>query len=189
MALSLTQIATGHDLATVAAASYVRLCDGFGDTIPIPKPLGAFRTFEQQQELRDLFLAGKGSFALAPGNSRHELGLAMDVGKPARAWMADNSAAHGWRRTNKKEAWHFEYTAERDQFIGAPAPAPPLLPRKVPNMFVTRLGASAFRLVTGDRIVGISKEAALILKAGGIPFVALPNADVEQLELALAVKP
>jgi hypothetical protein len=187
MALTLTKIATGHQLATAAAVSYVRLTVLFGDTIPIPKPLGAFRSFEQQQELRDLFLAGKGSFALPPGNSQHELGLAMDVGKPARPWMKSNSGAHGWRRTNPKEKWHFEYTAGDDQFIDEPIPF--LLPRKAPDMFVTRLGASAFRLVTGDRIVGISEEAALILKEGGIPFVALPNEDVKQLEVDLAVRP
>lgn len=188
MALSLTVIATGHSLATTAAASYARLVVLFGATIPIPKRLGAFRTFAQQQELRDLFLSGNGAFALPPGNSQHELGLAMDVGRPARKWMKENAGAHGWRRTNPAEKWHFEYTAADDQFIGETAPSPFLLPRKAPDMFVTRFGSSAFRLVTGDRIVGISEEAALILKDAGIPFVALPNDDVRQLELALSAE-
>jgi hypothetical protein len=190
MALSLTVIATGHSLATPAAASYARLTVLFGGTIPIPKPLGAFRSFAQQQELRDLFLAGKGAFALPPGNSQHELGLAMDVGKPARTWMKQNAGPHGWRRSNPKEAWHFEYNAAHDQFAGGPAPAAPfLLPRKAPDMFVTHFGASLFRLVTGDRIVSISKDAAMALKAAGIPLVALPNADVEQLQHDLAPQP
>lgn len=187
MALSLTVIATGHQLATPAAASYARLTALFGGKIPIPLPLGAFRSFAQQKKLHDDFLAGTGNFALPPGSSQHELGLAMDVGPPARTWMKKNAGVHGWRRTNPKEKWHFEYSAARDQFIAAPTPAL-LLPRKVPDMFVTHFGASLFRLVTGDRIVSISKEAALALKAAGIPLVALPNADVEQLQRALTAE-
>jgi hypothetical protein len=61
-----------------------------------------------------------------------------------------------------------------------PTPAP-----EVPTMIVLRNGLSKYRLVTGDRIVGISEEFAKALVAAGVPQSTVPTADLENLQAAL----
>ena len=55
----------------------------------------------------------------------------------------------------------------------------------VSRMFVTKYGSSQYRLITGDRIVAISYEAAMTMKASGVPYGAIPNPDVESLQAVL----
>lgn len=55
-------------------------------------------------------------------------------------------------------------------------------------MLVVKYGSSRWRLITGDRIVGISAAAAKNMMAAGVPWCALPNADVESLEAALVAE-
>lgn len=79
----------------------------------------AGRTYAEQAELRALYEAGKGAYAMRPGTSAHERGLAVDLPVGPRAWMLAHPD-YGWRRTNPREAWHFEYFVVLDV---APRPA------------------------------------------------------------------
>ncbi len=49
--------------------------------------------------------------------------------------------------------------------------------KKAPDMFVGLYGSTRYRLVTGDRYLGISEELALSLKNQGVPFVAITEGD------------
>ena len=106
-----------HWLADDAAASYLRM-------LAAGCPAGitsAGRTRAEQQRLRDLYLAGKGNFALPPGNSQHELGLALDLPEPARSWVRKNGAEYGWRKdVNPAENWHMEYVSTNDKHKDEP---------------------------------------------------------------------
>lgn len=79
------------------------------------------------------------NFALPPGHSMHELGLAVDVTQVTADWMAAHGAAYGWTRPagwNAKgitnpEWWHFEYSILRDTKIFAkPSPTTAPIPPK-----------------------------------------------------------
>lgn len=73
----------------------------------------AGRTYEQQAELKKL----KPRLAASPGRSWHEAGLAIDVDvvyiKKATGLTQEQlevfMGQYGWKRTVKKENWHFEY--------------------------------------------------------------------------------
>lgn len=67
-----------------------------------------------------------------------------------------------------------------------PKPPPTPQPKKgVPLMYVTRYGSSGYRLITGDRIVGITKDAYDTFVRAGLPHETLDNADVESLQVQL----
>jgi LAS superfamily LD-carboxypeptidase LdcB len=73
------------------------------------------RTRARQQQLYNLFKAGKGNLAAAPGHSVHESGLAVDLklSNAAFNWMRANAAKFGYRWTGgtfkQVEQWHWEY--------------------------------------------------------------------------------
>lgn len=69
-----------------------------------------------------------------------------------------------------------------------PTPTTPPARRSAPTMFVTRFGSSGYRLVTGDRIVGLSKVDFDKLTAAGIPSTALTNDGVRALEKTLVAE-
>ena len=72
--------------------------------------LSAYRTYEQQSYLYDLFLGGQGAPANPPGTSTHELGIAVDVPDPAMRSVVDEiGAAYGWSGS-AVEWWHVEYS-------------------------------------------------------------------------------
>ncbi len=74
-------------------------------------PVSAYRTYEQQAELYDLYLSGAGAPANAPGTSSHELGLAVDVDTPQMRWVIDQIGAnYGWGKVHAPgEWWHVDY--------------------------------------------------------------------------------
>ena len=74
-------------------------------------PLSAYRTYEQQAELHDLYLSGAGPPANEPGTSSHELGLAVDVDTPQMRWVIDQIGAnYGWGKVHAPgEWWHVDY--------------------------------------------------------------------------------
>ena len=60
-------------------------------------PVSAYRTYEQQAYLYDLFLAGQGAPANPPGSSSHELGVAVDLATPEMRSVIDEiGPAYGW---------------------------------------------------------------------------------------------
>jgi LysM repeat protein len=74
-------------------------------------PVSAYRTYEQQAELHDLYLSGAGAPASPPGTSSHELGLAVDVDTPQMRWVIDQIGyKYGWGKVNAPgEWWHVDY--------------------------------------------------------------------------------
>ena len=73
-------------------------------------PASAYRTPEQQQELYDLYLSGKGPPANPPGTSTHESGTAVDVAEPAMRDVIDQiGGGYGWSGTIPSEWWHVQY--------------------------------------------------------------------------------
>jgi hypothetical protein len=74
-------------------------------------PLSAYRTYEQQAELYEAFLAGYGAPANPPGSSWHELGTAVDVETPEMRWVVDRIGwKYGWSKVHgPSEWWHVDY--------------------------------------------------------------------------------
>jgi LAS superfamily LD-carboxypeptidase LdcB len=71
----------------------------------------AYRTYDQQAYLYDLYLAGQGAPADPPGTSSHELGTAVDVATPEMRWVVDQIGAnYGWTKVHGPyEWWHVDY--------------------------------------------------------------------------------
>jgi LAS superfamily LD-carboxypeptidase LdcB len=74
-------------------------------------PLAAYRTYEQQAELYEAFVAGYGAPANPPGTSSHELGTAVDVETPEMRWVVDQIGSnYGWSKLHgPTEWWHVDY--------------------------------------------------------------------------------
>jgi LysM repeat protein len=73
-------------------------------------PLSAFRTYEEQAYLYQLYLSGQGSPANPPGLSTHETGIAVDVATPEMRYVIDQiGAPYGWQGTFPSEWWHVAY--------------------------------------------------------------------------------
>jgi hypothetical protein len=82
----------------------------FGVDLYPDGPLSAYRTYEQQAYLYDLYLAGQGAPANPPGSSSHELGVAVDVAEPVMRDVIDQiGATYGWAGTIPSEWWHVAY--------------------------------------------------------------------------------
>jgi LysM repeat protein len=75
-------------------------------------PLSAYRTYEQQAELYNLYISGQGPLAAPPGTSAHERGVAVDVAEPIMRQIIDEiGAQYGWAKTSDapNEWWHVVY--------------------------------------------------------------------------------
>jgi murein DD-endopeptidase MepM/ murein hydrolase activator NlpD len=73
--------------------------------------LSAYRSYDQQAYLYDLYLSGQGAPADPPGTSSHELGTAVDVATPEMRWVVDQiGAGYGWGKVHgPNEWWHVDY--------------------------------------------------------------------------------
>lgn len=128
MTPTLVTVAPGQQLEPGAAASYLRARqDGCPAGIT-----SSWRSSAEQARLHAEWLADPAhhAFALPAGQSKHELGLALDLVRPAADWMHAHPQ-YGWRFTNPNEWWHVEHFAALDTTAGAgnvlapPAPADP----------------------------------------------------------------
>jgi LAS superfamily LD-carboxypeptidase LdcB len=74
-------------------------------------PASAYRTFAQQAELYQAFLAGYGAPANPPGSSSHELGTAVDLPTPEMRSVIDQIGwKYGWGKAHAPgEWWHVDY--------------------------------------------------------------------------------
>jgi LAS superfamily LD-carboxypeptidase LdcB len=74
-------------------------------------PLSAFRTWDQQDYLYNLYLQGLGAPANPPGTSSHEYGTAVDLASPEMRTVVDNlGATYGWGKVHgPDEWWHVDY--------------------------------------------------------------------------------
>ena len=73
--------------------------------------LSAYRTYDQQAYLYDLYLSGQGAPANPPGTSSHEYGTAVDVDTPEMRSVIDEiGPTYGWTKVHgPDEWWHVDY--------------------------------------------------------------------------------
>ncbi len=73
--------------------------------------VSAYRTYEQQASLYDLFLSGTGAPANPPGTSPHELGISVDVPTfEMRSVIDEIGWKYGWGKIHAPgEWWHVDY--------------------------------------------------------------------------------
>jgi hypothetical protein len=83
----------------------------YGTDIYPGGPLSAYRTYGQQAELYQAFLAGYGAPANPPGSSSHELGTGVDVESPEMRSVIDQIGwKYGWSKVSApSEWWHVDY--------------------------------------------------------------------------------
>jgi LAS superfamily LD-carboxypeptidase LdcB len=102
-------------LAPAAADAWNRMraeaLSSYGIDIYPGGPLSAYRTYEQQAQLYEAFLAGYGAPANPPGMSSHETGTAVDVETPDMRWVIDQLGwKYGWTKVHgPSEWWHVDY--------------------------------------------------------------------------------
>jgi len=71
-----------------------------------------FRSHEKQQELYARYRRGWGHPAARPGYSNHQNGRAVDIyieDYDVYLWLKKHAGKFGFKRTVKREAWHWEY--------------------------------------------------------------------------------
>lgn len=71
-----------------------------------------FRDRDQQAVLYRAWKKGRGNKAAKPGRSNHQSGRALDIAvfsPGALAWLKNNAAGYGFKRTVPSEPWHWEY--------------------------------------------------------------------------------
>jgi LysM repeat protein len=83
----------------------------YGQDIYPAGPLSAYRTFDQQGELYENFLAGVGDPANPPGSSSHEQGVSVDVAtQEMRSVIDEIGWQYGWGKYEAPdEWWHVTY--------------------------------------------------------------------------------
>jgi len=83
----------------------------FGRDLHPAGTLSAYRTFDQQAQLYDLSLEGRGAPANPPGTSSHERGVAVDLATPEMRSVVDQiGASFGWGKVEAdNEWWHVNY--------------------------------------------------------------------------------
>ena len=101
-------------LDPAAADSWNRMRDAsaanYGVDLQPAGPVSAYRTYEEQAYLYDLYLSGQGAPANPPGISSHETGAAVDVADPSMRDVIDHiGGAYGWSGTIPSEWWHVQY--------------------------------------------------------------------------------
>lgn len=74
-------------------------------------PLSAYRTYDQQAYLYNLYLQGQGAPANPPGTSSHEYGNAVDLASPGMRSIVDSIGSQfGWGKIyGPSEWWHVDY--------------------------------------------------------------------------------
>lgn len=184
--MTLVQIGAGHRLAPAPAASWLRMvAAGCPATIT-----SSTRTAAEQQALRDKWEADpvNNPFARVPGQSKHQTGEALDLKRPAAAWVRAHPD-HGWRFTDPNEWWHAEYLWALDQHRATPTPPAPLTPtttREDTDMVIIKKGASVYRILfTTGRIEPIDPALAQSMVAAGVPLAAGTTDAVNALESEL----
>jgi len=78
-------------------------------------PTSGFRTMEQQKVLYQKDLNGTGNPAAKPGTSKHQNGIAMDIGgvggygSKAYNWLNATAGKYGFKDDVRGEPWHWSF--------------------------------------------------------------------------------
>ena len=121
------------DMAAAALADGIKLVVNSGfrspyDPIKAKSAAGTTVTAQSQQELWDLYQAGKGNNAAKPPGSNHGNGIGLDLNAGGASsgrylktnkelednytWLVKNSWKFGFIRAVANEEWHFDYLPE-----------------------------------------------------------------------------
>jgi D-alanyl-D-alanine carboxypeptidase len=102
----------GHELEAKTARAFREMAKAAAkDGITVAIRSG-FRSHDKQKELYERFRRGWGHLAAKPGYSNHQSGKAVDIYIREYAvyeWLKKNAAKYGFRKTVRREAWHWEY--------------------------------------------------------------------------------
>ena len=77
-----------------------------------------FRSMELQKELYREYQHGWGNLAARPGFSNHQSGRALDIyitDYRVYEWLTKHAAKFGFKRTVRREAWHWEFTGGEER--------------------------------------------------------------------------
>ena len=102
----------GKATAKPTAHAFLKMqqaADAAGATLSINS---GFRTQAEQQVLYKCYQTGScnsGNLAARPGYSNHQNGRALDLATGDWAWVANNAARFGFKRTVPTERWHYEF--------------------------------------------------------------------------------
>lgn len=112
--VTLKSVGGAHELRTDAADAFLAMqaaakADGVDLVV-----VSAFRDMAKQTQLFDLYKAGRGNLAAAPGWSNHQEGLSVDldtrsyVSAPFR-WLWSNASRYGFKNNVLTEHWHWTW--------------------------------------------------------------------------------
>jgi len=102
----------GHELESKAAKAFremSRAARKQGIRLGIRS---GFRSHDKQKQLYARFRRGWGHLAAKPGYSNHQSGLAVDIDideYKVYEWLKQHANKYGFKKTVKREAWHWEY--------------------------------------------------------------------------------
>lgn len=112
--ITVSSVGNGKFMRSDAASAMNRMkaaaeVDGYSLNI-----VSAFRTYEEQQTLRDLYLQGKGNLAAKAGYSNHQGGISADIqvgnySNPTYLWLRNNARQFGFVNDVRGEPWHWTY--------------------------------------------------------------------------------
>ncbi|NVB76837.1 MAG: D-alanyl-D-alanine carboxypeptidase [Kofleriaceae bacterium] len=81
-----------------------------------------FRSHEKQKQLYREYKKGWGHLAAKPGYSNHQNGKAVDIyidDYRVYEWLRANAKKFGFKRTVRREAWHWEYVRTGGERVAA----------------------------------------------------------------------
>lgn len=116
--IELASIGGGHELRKDAAQAYNAMAAAALKAGVALHVNSAFRTWEQQDALYKLYVAGQGNLASPPGWGNHQAGIAADIESAggtnaAYRWLVANAGAFRFVNTgadfSQKEPWHWEF--------------------------------------------------------------------------------
>jgi lysozyme family protein len=154
----------GSMVAEANTVAAFRLVDAhYGGRLTITSPYGANRTTAQQQYLRNLYLAGKGSYAAPAGQSNHQGGRALDISNWASfPDLQTVMARYGFKR-DPSERWHYNYTGATST-AGGGGTVLAIIGTKLADNYVRELQRQLG--VTIDGVAGAGTAKALQAKIG-----------------------
>lgn len=115
--LQVGSIGDGKYLRTDASVQFKKMRDAANAANITLHVNTAFRTNEQQADLFQKFLDGKGSKAAKPGFSNHQGGISVDIStggqgykSPIYEWLNAHAVEYGFTNDVSGEPWHWTFT-------------------------------------------------------------------------------
>ncbi|MGW8430922.1 M15 family metallopeptidase [Curtobacterium citreum] len=170
----------GPYLRSDAAQAYFAFSDAFqarfGKSLSITE---AYRDYDRQVALYQVYQNGTGNLAAQPGTSVHGWALACDFGSGVNSygtaekdWADANGPTYGWEPTGngfgQREPWHFEYngtyTPGEDEDM---TPEQDARLKNIENLLAVESGGGIRGTVNNIKAIGNNLESILAKDNGG----------------------